>query len=105
LERDFWARSRRTKDDAFCQQFGNVSFESRSRKLRNEAEAYRKVRRTTSDDADAEIGQKWRFQREGGVKVSTGIVSKGCMPGMWVGPVKNPTRLSNADNYNYAVAA
>ena len=29
----------------------------------------------------------------GGVKVSTGVGSKGCMPGVWVGPVKKPARL------------
>ena len=61
-------------------------------------------RRTTSDESDAEIGQKWRF-RYGGVKVSTGVVSKGCMPGMWVGPVNKSHTALNADNYNYALAA
>jgi len=29
----------------------------------------------------------------GGVKVSTRVVSKGCMPGVWAGPVIKPARL------------
>ena len=40
----------------------------------------------------------------GGVKVSTGVISKGCMPRSgWL--VKQSGTFLNADNYNYAVAA
>ena len=40
----------------------------------------------------------------GGVKVSTGVISKGCMPRSgWL--VKQSGTFLNADNYNYALAA
>ena len=42
--------------------------------------------------SNTEIAQKARSNK-GGVKVSTGIVSKGRMPGVWAGPVNKPARL------------